>query len=585
MVGLNEGSNMNKNIMGYFKSIQTFIRSLFYKHEEQTKQNTCTLQQEKYLKIGANICNIGFKSKHAYEDWQEDIFNHISVGDLVYCTMPVTDKALKAIPEGHTTRPFLIVKKGRDELYGYACATHPKSLRSYEKHIFTNEVYDSQNSRYKDSVVQFDCAYVIPIAHIQYIYKELDEYCVRQIARELKAYANIRNKAILNFDMEIPIHKGDIFKINKSYYYFNDMKDNKYEMYKCINGDDLTDSKYFRFKNIPRSIDFSNTYTFEDLDINNLIEVSCTCRNDWVNKQLNKTKPKEKKKQYERKLTPGTIIFEEPWIIYLFDCDNTSYGINYNKFKNHICELVEFKLDIDKATHIVFTEQQCASIYKALIEQNDVHMEYLNKRLNSVENTTLLPYELEYPVGTILESRFDEIKYVYLYTYNKKKFGLKINSKNHKNKVVPINAKELDVVDQLRFECMKEELKIIQKTALDVVRNILRDIEKNLINHDLEHSISFSQKYPVGTVLSCTYNESEEYMYLYTINDIHYAIYLDDACEGVYIVEPIIIYDYKPNGELVDEDTKEILTGILETTQRLNTYNCTKALLEQLEAC
>ena len=107
---------MNKNIMGYFKSIQTFIRSLFYKQQEQTKQNKCTLQQEKYLKIGANICNIGFKSKHAYEDWQEDIFNHISVGDLVYCTMPVTDKALKAIPERHTTRPFLIVKKGKGQL-------------------------------------------------------------------------------------------------------------------------------------------------------------------------------------------------------------------------------------------------------------------------------------------------------------------------------------------------------------------------------------------------------------------------------------------------------------------------------------
>ena len=527
-----------------------FIRSLFYKQQEQTKQNKCTLQQEKYLKIGANICNIGFKSKLSYEDWQEDIFNQISVGNLVYCTMPVTDKALKTIPEGHTTRPFLIVKKGKDELYGYACATHPKSLRSYEKHIFTNEVYDSQNSRYKDSVVQFDCAYVIPIAHIQYIYKELDEYCVRQIARELKAYANIRNKAILNFNMEIPIRKGDIFKINKSYYYFNDIKDNKYEMYKCINGGELIDSKYFRFKSIPHSIDFSNTYTFEDLDINTLIEVSCTCRNDWVNKQLNKPKPKEKKKQYERKLTPGTIIFEEPWIIYLFDCDNTSYGIDYDKFKNHICELIEFKLNMDKATHIVFTEQQCASIYKALIEQNDIHSDYLKKRLNSIENTLLLPYELEYPVGTILESRFDEIKYVYLYTYNK-----------------------------------KEELKTIQKTALDVVRNILRDIEKNIVNHDLEHSVSFSQKYPIGTVLSCTYNESEEYMYLYTIDDTHYAIYLEDACEGVYIVEPIILYDYKPNGELVDEDTKEILTGILETTQRLNTYNCTKALLEQLKTC
>ena len=77
MVGLNEGLDMNKNIMGYFKSIQAFIRSLFFKQQEQTKQNKCTLQQEKYLKIGANICNIGFKSKRAYEDWQEDIFNHI----------------------------------------------------------------------------------------------------------------------------------------------------------------------------------------------------------------------------------------------------------------------------------------------------------------------------------------------------------------------------------------------------------------------------------------------------------------------------------------------------------------------------
>lgn len=48
------------------------------------------------------------------------------------------------------------------------------------------------------------------------------------------------------------------------------------------------------------------------------------------------------------------------------------------------------------------------------------------------------------------------------------------------------------------------------------------------------------------------------------------------------LLSQLILYDYKPNGELVDEDTKEILTGILETTQRLNTYNCTKALLEQL---
>ena len=60
--------------------------------------------------------NIVYSSKINDTRLNEDIFNHISVGDLVYCTMPVTDKALNAIPEGHTTRPFLIVKKGKGQL-------------------------------------------------------------------------------------------------------------------------------------------------------------------------------------------------------------------------------------------------------------------------------------------------------------------------------------------------------------------------------------------------------------------------------------------------------------------------------------
>ena len=47
MVGLNEGSNMNKNIMGYFKSIQTFIRSLFY---ERIKKNG-TMSRKRTPKI------------------------------------------------------------------------------------------------------------------------------------------------------------------------------------------------------------------------------------------------------------------------------------------------------------------------------------------------------------------------------------------------------------------------------------------------------------------------------------------------------------------------------------------------------
>lgn len=158
---------MNKKIMEYFKRLQTFIRKLFRKQKTQKKKYT--IQQEKYLKIGANFNNIGFHSKTDYEDWQKKIFDQITPGNLVYCKMPLTDKALKKIQNGHHSRPFLIVKKGEDELYGYACATHPRSLEEYEKHVFKNEVYDSKNTCYKDSVIQFDRAFIIPIAYIEYI--------------------------------------------------------------------------------------------------------------------------------------------------------------------------------------------------------------------------------------------------------------------------------------------------------------------------------------------------------------------------------------------------------------------------------
>ena len=158
-------SNMNNKII---RCIQSFFRKLFCK--QVIKDSKCTNKQKKYLKIGGNFSNIGFKSKIKPEPWQEELFNEISIGNLVYCKMPISDKALKKIQNGHQSRPFLIVKKGKDELYGYACATHPKRLEKYEKHVFKNEVYDSKNSCYKDSVIQFDCAFIIPIVCIEYIY-------------------------------------------------------------------------------------------------------------------------------------------------------------------------------------------------------------------------------------------------------------------------------------------------------------------------------------------------------------------------------------------------------------------------------
>ena len=565
---------MNNKII---RCIQSFFRKLFCK--QVIKDSKCTNKQKKYLKIGGNFSNIGFKSKIKPEPWQEELFNEISIGNLVYCKMPISDKALKKIQNGHQSRPFLIVKKGKDELYGYACATHPKRLEKYEKHVFKNEVYDSKNSCYKDSVIQFDRAFIIPIVCIEYIYKELDFYCIRQIARELQAYANIRDKGVLNFDMEIPILKGDILRINDIYYYFKEQVNDVYQMYPCQNKGILLDSQFYRYNKIPRCINIHKTYTVPSLHIHNLIEVSNASRNDWIKKQISTSNNKKQKEQktYSCKLLPGTILTNH---IYLFDYGNTSFGIDYNQFLNNTYKLISFSFDQEKASKNVVNDTQCLDIYNKLLSQSNEHSDYLKNCINSIQSSHINTYHLEFPVGTVLKGRFCDDEYIYLFSTNKKKFGIHVQAK--KKSITSIQTLNLDVIDQIRFDTLQEYLYDLQLHSSSFDRTILKDITSKLINKDEEYTVSFAQKYNMGSVFTNKYDIAQEYMYLYSIDRQDYAIYLDDASEGVYIVDTILLQDYELNGELVDEDIKEIVSGICKTTDRLQIYACTKQLLEHM---
>lgn len=557
-----------------FEHIQAFFKKLFSTKEDHTHLSK---RQEEYLSIGPNFTNIGFHSKTNDEDWQKEIFEKIKPGHLVYCKMPISDKALKKIQNGHQSRPFLIVKKGKDELYGYACATHPKRLEKFEKHVFKNEVYDSKNDCYKDSVIQFDRAFIIPIACIEYIYKELDFYCIRQIARELQAYANIRNKGVLNFDMEIPILKGDILRINGTYYYFKEQVDNVYQLYPCQNKGTPLDSHFYRYNKIPHCINMHKIYTVPSLNIHNLIEVSNSGRNDWVKRQIpiSKIKKQKEQKTYSYKLLPGTIVNN---FVYLFDYGNISFGIDYNQFLNHTYKLISFSLDKENANENVLNETQCLDIYNELLKQSNEHSDYVKKCIKSIQSSHVNAYHLEYPVGSVLKERFSDDEYIYLFSTNKKKFGIHIQAK--KKSIISIQTLNLDVIDQIRFHTLQEYLYDLQLCSSNFYKSILKDIHSKLTNKDEEYTVSFNQKYPVGTVFTYKYDETQEYMYLYSINRTDYAISLDDASEGVYIVDSILLCDYKLNGELVDEDIIEIVSGICKTTDRLQIYTCTKQLLE-----
>ena len=350
-------------------------------------------------------------------------------------------------------------------------------------------------------------------------------------------------------------------------------------MYKCQNIGTPLDSHFYHYNKIPRCINTQKIYTVPTLDIHDLIEVSNSGRNDWIQKQLSAPKKKKHQEQkiYSYKLLPGTIIQN---YVYLFDYGNSSFGISYDQFLNDKYNLVPFTFDKEKRNENRLDEIQCLNIYNKLLNQSNEHSDYLKKCIQSLQNTHVDSYHLEYPVGSVLKGRFCENEYIYLFSANKKMFGVDMQAKN--KSVAPIQTLNLDVVDQIRFHKLQEYLKELQLYCSSFSRAILKDITSKLVNKDKDYTVAFNQKYNVGTVMTNKYNEATEYMYLYSINRTDYAISLDDASEGVYIVDSILLQDYELNDELVDEDIKEILTGIIETTKLLQIYTCTKQLLEHM---
>ncbi len=243
--------------------------------------------------------------------------------------MPVTDRTLKKVPEGHRSRPYLIVQKAENEMYGYACFTHPKKLELYEKHVFVNRVYDEENKKYKDSCVQFDKAFIIPVSHILKFYEELDEFTVNQIARELQVYKNIRKKDILQFSLPISFLLGDIIQLNHTYYYLKEICDSKYIAYPFNQDGVEVNCSVFKM-DMPNHIDIHHPIECIDLTIDHLIRLSNATFNQQIRELEKQSKIKTPtKKVYTHVYSIGELLEDDV----LFILDGILQDVIRHKFK------------------------------------------------------------------------------------------------------------------------------------------------------------------------------------------------------------------------------------------------------------
>ena len=136
------------------------------------------------------------------ESWQKDIFNQIQPGTVIYCDMPLNQDRLMHIPEGHRTRPYVIVKKGEKNVYGYACATHLRSSLTYDQLFkLENFAYQKDIQKYVDSFVQLDKPFRIPISNILDLFYELDEKTLFDIELQIRALEKKRNIRLMRFNL------------------------------------------------------------------------------------------------------------------------------------------------------------------------------------------------------------------------------------------------------------------------------------------------------------------------------------------------------------------------------------------------
>lgn len=100
-----------------------FIKRLFH------REKTIEIKQKKDLNPPKKMKQTYVAKSTNYLDEQLDLFKTIQPGHLVFCRMPVCEDNLVDINNPHRIRPFLIIKKDKEYLYGYAGSTKKKESK------------------------------------------------------------------------------------------------------------------------------------------------------------------------------------------------------------------------------------------------------------------------------------------------------------------------------------------------------------------------------------------------------------------------------------------------------------------------
>lgn len=321
-------------LRGRSMRIIEFLKRLFH------REKPIEIKQKKYLNPPKKMKQTYVAKSTNYLDEQYKLFQTIQPGYLVFCRMPVCEDNLVDINHPHRIRPFLIIKKGKDYLYGYAGSTKKKNPKI--QYTLKDGHKDKETGAFSDSYLYLSNVYRIPIQNIKGILKQVSSKDLIQIQRKIQLLKNSDVHHIVLFEnIDFEFEVGDIVTYNTSLYFVSKVEDNKIFGYVCSNTNGDIELKHLNL--------FINTDIERKIEPNphSLKYIFNTNVNRYVNKQLKKEnkevlKLKEdvyvsRNVQYYNYYPLGTILRDintDEEIVYLFNYRKRPYCARLEEMYN-----------------------------------------------------------------------------------------------------------------------------------------------------------------------------------------------------------------------------------------------------------
>ena len=221
-----------------------------------------------YLRLPFNVISKALKSLFhipLYTKRQDKLFKQSQRGDLLFCLMPLSEWQLLKVPREHRIRPYFIVAKDRNYLYGYYCTSHPNSrLKRHQKCRLYSPYGNSRTYVIIKETVK------IKREHLKRFFFHLDIDGQIIINRLICVTQHQTKNKLIPLDIKTPLHVGDIVLLNGNFYFIFNIKAGIYRCHPLYRDGNHPHVYPINTHTAFKYIDVETIKEFKNLEIKNL---------------------------------------------------------------------------------------------------------------------------------------------------------------------------------------------------------------------------------------------------------------------------------------------------------------------------